>query len=82
MPVVDSENHMLGIIKAERLLQGVQEDSTKDIQRMFGAGGDERVFSTMIFSPVFLPSNLEGISLGGKAIGFSYNARTAITLSQ
>ena len=49
-PVVDSENHMLGIIKAERLIQGVQEDITKDIQRMFGAGGDERVFSTLLFS--------------------------------
>jgi magnesium transporter len=49
-PVVDSENHMLGIIKAERLIQGVREDITKDIQRMFGVGGDERVFSTILFS--------------------------------
>ena len=49
-PVVDSENHMLGIIKAERLIQGVQEDVTKDIQRMFGVGSDERVFSTIVFS--------------------------------
>ncbi|MBW2489444.1 MAG: magnesium transporter [Deltaproteobacteria bacterium] len=50
VPVVDSDNHMLGIIKAERLIQGVQEDLTKDIQRMFGAGSDERVFSTLFFS--------------------------------
>jgi magnesium transporter len=50
VPVVDSDNHMLGIIKAERLIQGVQEDVTKDIQRMFGAGSDERVFSTLFFS--------------------------------
>ena len=49
-PVVDSENHMLGIIKAERMIQGVREDVTKDIQMMFGAGGDERVFSTIWFS--------------------------------
>jgi len=49
-PVVDSENHMLGIIKAERMIRGVREDVTKDIQRMFGAGGDERVFSTIMFS--------------------------------
>jgi magnesium transporter len=49
-PVVDGENHMLGIIKAERLIHGVQEDITKDIQRMFGAGRDERVFSTLFFS--------------------------------
>jgi len=49
-PVVDSENHMLGIIKAERMIQGVREDVTKDIQMMFGAGGDERVSSTILFS--------------------------------
>jgi len=49
-PVIDSENHMLGIIKAERLIHGVQEDVTKDIQRMVGVGSDERVFSTILFS--------------------------------
>ena len=49
-PVVDSENHILGIIKAERMIQGVQDEMTKDIQRMFGAGADERVFSTILFS--------------------------------
>jgi magnesium transporter len=49
-PVVDSENRILGIIKAERMIQGVQEEMTKDIQQMFGAGADERVFSTIIFS--------------------------------
>ncbi len=49
-PVVDGEDHLLGIIKAERMLHGVQEDVTKDIQKMFGAGGDERVFSALSFS--------------------------------
>jgi magnesium transporter len=49
-PVVDSENHILGIVKAERMIHGVQEEVSKDIQRMFGAGADERVFSTILFS--------------------------------
>ena len=49
-PVVDSENHILGIVKAERMIQGVQEEMTKDIQSMFGAGADERAFSTIVFS--------------------------------
>lgn len=49
-PVVDGENHILGVIKAERMIHGVQEEISKDIQRMFGAGGDERVFSTIRFS--------------------------------
>lgn len=49
-PVVDPENRILGIIKAEQLLQGVQEELTGDIQRMFGAGGDERVTSPIRYS--------------------------------
>ena len=49
-PVVDSDNHVLGIIKAERMIHGVQDEATKDIQRMFGAGGDERVSSSILFS--------------------------------
>lgn len=49
-PVVDGENRILGIIKAERMIHGIQEEVSKDIQRMFGVGGDERVFSSMTFS--------------------------------
>jgi magnesium transporter len=49
-PVVDSENHILGIIKAERMLQKVQDDITKDIQRMVGVGANERVFSDISYS--------------------------------
>jgi magnesium transporter len=50
VPVVDSENRILGLVKAERMILGVQDEATKDIQRMFGAGGDERVFSDISFS--------------------------------
>ena len=50
VPVVDSQNHILGIIKAERLLQGIQEEGTEDLQRMFGAGADEVTFSPIGFS--------------------------------
>ena len=49
-PVVDNENRLLGIVKAEQLIQGVQEEMTEDIQKMVGAGGDERVFSPIRFS--------------------------------
>ena len=31
-PVIDSENHILGIIKAERLIKGVQDGTAQDIQ--------------------------------------------------
>ena len=49
-PVVDGTNHIVGIIKAERMIEGVREDATQDIQKMFGAGGDEKAFSSIFFS--------------------------------
>jgi magnesium transporter len=49
-PVVDSQNRILGIIKAEQLLHGIQEEVTEDLQRMFGAGADERTCSPLLFS--------------------------------
>ncbi len=50
VPVVDSENLIIGIIKAERLIKGVQEDTAKDIQKMFGVSAEEKPFSTIFFS--------------------------------
>jgi magnesium transporter len=49
-PVVDNEHRLLGVVKAEQLISDVQEEATEDIQKMFGAGGDERAFSPVIFS--------------------------------
>jgi magnesium transporter len=49
-PVVDSENRMIGIIKAERLIKGIQDNSAQDLQRMFGAGREEKPFSSIFFS--------------------------------
>jgi magnesium transporter len=49
-PVVDSQNRILGIIKAEQLIQGIQEEATEDLQKMFGVGGDEKAFSPIRFS--------------------------------
>jgi len=49
-PVVDRENRMLGVVKADQLLKGVQEEAAEDMQRMFGVGADEKTFSTIGFS--------------------------------
>ena len=49
-PVVDSEGHLLGIIKAEHLLADAQKEATEDLLRMVGAGSEERAFSPMSFS--------------------------------
>jgi len=50
VPVVDGQQKLLGVVRAEQLIGDVQEEATEDIQKMFGAGGDERVFSPIRFS--------------------------------
>ena len=49
-PVVDQDNRLLGLVKTDQLLEHVQAEATEDIQKMFGAGGDERAFSPIGFS--------------------------------
>ncbi len=49
-PVVDPENRLLGVVKTDHLLAHLQAEATEDIQKMFGAGGDERAFSPVAFS--------------------------------
>ncbi|MDP3919430.1 MAG: magnesium transporter [Candidatus Omnitrophota bacterium] len=49
-PVVDQEGQLLGVVKAEKLIAGIQEEATEDLQKMFGVGGDERAFSSVWFS--------------------------------
>ncbi|NIP30216.1 MAG: magnesium transporter [Candidatus Dadabacteria bacterium] len=49
-PVVDSENHLLGIVKADQLISQAQVEATEDILKMFGVGSEERAFSTLFFS--------------------------------
>ncbi len=49
-PVVDHENKLIGIIHAEQLIGDVQEEASEDLQKMFGASGDEHAFSPVSFS--------------------------------
>ncbi|HSG30811.1 MAG TPA: magnesium transporter [Thermodesulfobacteriota bacterium] len=49
-PVVDAENHLLGIVKADQLINQAQQEASEDIMKMFGVGSEERAFSTLTFS--------------------------------
>ena len=49
-PVVDRENHLLGIVRAEKLIQEVREDVAEDFQMMVGVAPEERTFSSLWFS--------------------------------
>ncbi|MBI3306872.1 MAG: magnesium transporter [Candidatus Omnitrophica bacterium] len=72
-PVVDTENRLIGVVKAEHLIQDVQEEASEDIQKMFGAGGDERAFSPVRFSLSkrlpWLHVNLATAFLAGSVVG-------------
>lgn len=50
VPVVDAQQRLLGVVKVEHLIDGLQDEATEDFQKMFGAGGDERAFSPVGFS--------------------------------
>lgn len=50
IPVVDERQRLLGTIRLDELVETAQEEATEDLQKMFGAGGDEKVFSPLFFS--------------------------------
>lgn len=47
MPVVDEENHMLGVITFDDIMDVIQEETTEDIHRLGQVGKEERVDSQM-----------------------------------
>jgi magnesium transporter len=50
MPVVDDKNKLLGIITVDDVVDVIQEEATEDVQKMFGAGPEERLSSPWHFS--------------------------------
>ncbi|MBC8550316.1 MAG: magnesium transporter, partial [Candidatus Brocadiales bacterium] len=45
-----SQGHLLGIVRAEKLIMEAQEDVAQDIQMMVGVAPEERTFSSIWFS--------------------------------
>ena len=45
LPVVDSDGRLVGVIKHDEALRAGQLEAFEDLQKMFGAGGDERALS-------------------------------------
>lgn len=50
VPVVESDGRLLGVIRAEHLIEDVQLEASEDLQKLFGGGGDETVSSPILFS--------------------------------
>jgi magnesium transporter len=50
MPVVDEKNRLVGLITIDDVADVLEEEATEDVQRMFGAGAEERLTSPWLFS--------------------------------
>jgi magnesium transporter len=45
LPVVDSEGHLLGVVEHDEVLDAVREEAFAELQKMVGAGADERALA-------------------------------------
>jgi len=50
LPVVDAEGRLCGLITLDDVVDVIEDEATEDVQRMFGAGAEERLSSSWQFS--------------------------------
>ncbi|MBI4242677.1 MAG: magnesium transporter [Planctomycetes bacterium] len=50
LPVIDSNGMFLGIVRHDDVLKAVEEEASEDVQKLFGAGADEKVTSSIRYS--------------------------------
>jgi len=74
MPVVDERNRLLGLVTVDDVVDVVEEEATEDVQKMFGAGAEERLTSPWVFSfqkrVWWLLVNLATAFLAAAVVGF------------
>ena len=50
MPVVDDKHRLIGLITIDDIVDVLQEETTEDVHKLFGAGAEERLDSPWFFS--------------------------------
>jgi magnesium transporter len=50
LPVVDDQNRLIGLVTVDDVVDVMAEEATEDVQKMFGAGAEERLTSPWTFS--------------------------------
>ena len=84
MPVVDGRNRLIGIVTVDDVVDVMREEATEDVQKMFGAGAEERLSSTWGFSfrmrVIWLVVNLGTAFLAGSVVGAFQGTLAQLTL--
>jgi magnesium transporter len=85
LPVVDSYHRMIGVITVDDILDVLEEEESEDVQKMFGAGGDERVDSPVWLSVrrrlPWLTLNLGTATLAALVVDMLSDAITRVPLA-
>jgi magnesium transporter len=50
LPVVDPRGRLIGLVTMDDIVDVLEQEATEDVQRMFGAGAEERLDSPWVFS--------------------------------
>lgn len=50
MPVVDAKHRLIGLITVDDIVDVLQEETTEDVHKLFGAGAEEKLDSPWFFS--------------------------------
>ena len=84
MPVIDARNRLIGLVTVDDVVDVLQEEATEDVQKMFGAGGEERLSSKWQFSfkmrVWWLVVNLGTAFMAGAVVGAFEATLTQLTL--
>jgi magnesium transporter len=84
MPVVDAKNRLIGIVTVDDVVDVFREEATEDVQKMFGAGAEERLSSKWQFSfkmrVWWLIVNLGTAFLAGAVVGAFEDTLKSLTL--
>ncbi len=84
MPVVDELSKLIGLITVDDVVDVITEEATEDLQKMFGAGAEERLTSTWKFSfssrVWWLLINLGTAFMAGAVVGMFQETITKIAV--
>jgi magnesium transporter len=84
MPVVDDRGRLLGIVTVDDVVDVIEREATEDVQKIFGAGPEERLISPWHYSfkarTPWLVVNLATAFLAGWVVSWFDSTIAAITV--